>query len=485
MDDRKISDLVHDIDAAILSLRQTDAVTALAGIERETTDWPWGFFTWGQNKRILERYFFVINERHLSGSKIDFCLLVCAMEFDRAKSVFQNLTIDRSDSYVRYLYVMACVSTTDDSAARDAALDALGACEAGSFVFERLVQAYEMACEGQDPGLALGLLDRFATSRNASPAMRVLSGIRHVQAGRADLANQDWMIAAQHAVSMLPPMRGIKTLVPFEGLDALNGVDWRAWHRQVSKLEFLTGDAADDSDFVFLASCDDKYFQQYGALWIAALDVSNPGGNVHVNIINPTDQTKGAVEGLKTKHKSIHLNFSFEKSHMATRSYYACSRFFIAPLVMERYARKLIITDLDIVVGGSGKDLSRALERHSVGMRVDQGWRLPWQKYIADFVCLNCDDPAGRFISLVNAFLAKAFVEKGDDIWWVDQAALFSVVSLLTSGAEPFDMFDPRDVTEDLIHYGGINFDGKLGWLAGTKLERMQAALADMTIKRG
>ena len=106
-----------------------------------------------------------------------------------------------------------------------------------------------------------------------------------------------------------------------------------------------------DSDYKVVFSCDDVYFNKYGFYNLLSCD--KVGHDTHVHLINPSEQTILALENLHLKNNH---SFSFENidiksvNYYQLKTYYYCSRFFIANFLLEHSdIKKIIITDADVI----------------------------------------------------------------------------------------------------------------------------------------
>jgi hypothetical protein len=97
-------------------------------------------------------------------------------------------------------------------------------------------------------------------------------------------------------------------------------------------------------------SCDDIYFQKFG---IDNLNSCIYSGLIpHCHLINPSDNTKQEI----LKFNSNNVSFSIEKLNIdqfkkhQLKTYYYCSRFFIARDLFDRFeVESLWICDTDVI----------------------------------------------------------------------------------------------------------------------------------------
>lgn len=99
-------------------------------------------------------------------------------------------------------------------------------------------------------------------------------------------------------------------------------------------------------------SCDQKYFEKYGIFNLLSCNKINY--DVHLHLINATDDFKRLRDSLQN-NLSIKFTVSLENvdlnsiSQDQLKTYYYCSRFFIANDLFENYnLEKIYITDADV-----------------------------------------------------------------------------------------------------------------------------------------
>ena len=104
--------------------------------------------------------------------------------------------------------------------------------------------------------------------------------------------------------------------------------------------EFPTGE-------VLFASCDTKYFNDFGIpLAYSCNDTSN---NLHLHVMHPSEDDYGTAAVLKND-LDIDFTVSFEEGGPKTREYYSCNRFIIAPHMINNGVEKMLIIDTDCLV---------------------------------------------------------------------------------------------------------------------------------------
>ena len=103
---------------------------------------------------------------------------------------------------------------------------------------------------------------------------------------------------------------------------------------------------------VVFAACDSKYFMDHAGPFLYS--ASNNEFNVHIHVVNPTDEVLSYAAILNSTSKT-HTTFTFHDVSLDNlkseerRAYYACTRFEIAPHLL-RFAEKMLILDVDCLV---------------------------------------------------------------------------------------------------------------------------------------
>ena len=174
--------------------------------------------------------------------------------------------------------------------------------------------------------------------------------------------------------------------------------------------EFPTGE-------VLFASCDSKYFNDFGIpLAYSCNEVKN---NLHLHVMNPNEDDYGTATVLKND-LDIQLTVSYEEGGPKTREYYSCNRFIIAPHMIANGVDKLMIIDTDCLVMNkyewSDADLGLYLRDPLPGT---VGWEKEGTNVAAGIVLYTKK-------SLPFAQEVAHALSTNELIWFIDQVALWS-----------------------------------------------------------
>lgn len=102
---------------------------------------------------------------------------------------------------------------------------------------------------------------------------------------------------------------------------------------------------------VVFAAADKKYFEDHASSFVYSADAA--GKDVHIHVINPDEDTFSLACILNATTK-VRTTFSFEDSAIPDnpdmrRTYYACLRFFVLPIIVQ-HAKKVLVLDIDCMV---------------------------------------------------------------------------------------------------------------------------------------
>ena len=190
------------------------------------------------------------------------------------------------------------------------------------------------------------------------------------------------------------------------------------------------------ADTVFFASCDGAYFEHFGRRFLEALAALPDPRPAHLHVIAPGEGIGERFEALAAE-VALPLGFSVEPpGRYRTATYFACSRFFAAPALLEAYGRPLVSLDIDIAVN---REIGRVL---GIGPGFDfacfnTGRTEPASVYQASVMGFG-DTPGGRdFVDALQRYCLPRLHEPDTLNWMLDQAALISVKSHFETSGRP------------------------------------------------
>ena len=190
------------------------------------------------------------------------------------------------------------------------------------------------------------------------------------------------------------------------------------------------------ADLVLAAACDGRYFQLFAPGFVRSAAAFLPGMTVHLHVIEPDAAALALFAELAQAAPA--LNLSTEPAGpYRSGAYYASSRFLIGPALIERYGKRLMLTDIDVEFVAPLDDLVAATAGCDfAGFRHDGAG--PCSRYPA---VLTLWDPgvAGRaLLDRVGRFVLSKLSIEWPFNWMLDQAALGSVLRWARGGQTPF-----------------------------------------------
>ena len=172
----------------------------------------------------------------------------------------------------------------------------------------------------------------------------------------------------------------------------------------------------------FLASADTAYFTKFSSGLIRSfLEYRNDESALLICIINPSDDAKFWV----AEHKSelaVSGVFFAHTFGPDNKTYYASSRFLLAPQLLELLDCGVFHIDVDTLFTAPTRTLSLGIE-HLDAAFTEQDWRLPWQKCQAGKVFMG-NTPAGHLMAEVISTYCKTVYNEALDQWFLDQNGL-------------------------------------------------------------
>lgn len=188
---------------------------------------------------------------------------------------------------------------------------------------------------------------------------------------------------------------------------------------------------ADDCDVVHLIACDLNYYYKFvSAAFRSMRENSGLKTRFHVHICNPDDEVEAHLQELNDALGGK-LGWSFseepylfdEKSCRLT--YLTCLRFLVAPAVMSRYGKPILITDADQIVVQPLVNIFEISCRSDIGVIVSQELSFNIFSVVpANVLIASPTHGAFRFMSAVHAYLSERIRSKDSLLWHLDQAAL-------------------------------------------------------------
>jgi hypothetical protein len=180
-----------------------------------------------------------------------------------------------------------------------------------------------------------------------------------------------------------------------------------------------------------LASCNDRYFDRFGANFIASGRKFLPDAAIHIHVSNPSEESRRlmaapAVGGAVT--------FSCEETPDEA-CIFACKRFLLAPEVMRARQSDLLISDIDVEFTDDTISLAGFMAGHDGGL-FERRNVSPMEICHCSLAYFRHTANAQRFLSVLAGYIEAKLATDDLRLWMLDQCALF-VVSRRAMRNEP------------------------------------------------
>lgn len=140
---------------------------------------------------------------------------------------------------------------------------------------------------------------------------------------------------------------------------------------------------------IVLFSCDDLYFKKFGIFNI--ISCNEVGHDIHFHIINPSKESLELFNNIKSKLR-IQYSYSTELletkdlNFYALKSYYYCSRYYVATFLFENtLVEKIHIVDTDAIFN----DKIVMKENIDLSLEYNDQYNNLWQKIMAGYVFIE------------------------------------------------------------------------------------------------
>jgi hypothetical protein len=177
---------------------------------------------------------------------------------------------------------------------------------------------------------------------------------------------------------------------------------------------------------VFFASCNGIYFDHFARPFLAALARLPEPRPVHLHVIEPTAESMAAFPGLAAD-AGVAVGLSTEAAgRYSSCTYFACSRFFVAPRLIEAYGGPVVSLDIDIAIRPEIQRLY-GLESTLDFACFNTGRTEPASVYQASVMVFTATPNGRAFIDGLQRYCLPKLGQPDAVNWMLDQAALISV----------------------------------------------------------
>ena len=196
-----------------------------------------------------------------------------------------------------------------------------------------------------------------------------------------------------------------------------------------------------DSDFIYLCSCNDLYLERFGPAILDTVEGCGIATALHLHVVDPTAATLARIETLRARAERVAIGYSsehFRHEHAGgyrSAAYYASARFARAHAIAERYARDLLILDIDTERLADLGPLLETMRTYELGY-FSCGDIEPWLICRGAVVYIRRSASSVLFAELLCKYIVAKIERSG--FWGLDQAALYVVSRYMQTRHPPF-----------------------------------------------
>lgn len=213
----------------------------------------------------------------------------------------------------------------------------------------------------------------------------------------------------------------------------------------LSHFEWLLKANATNNEYVVLISCDGKYFRSYAIIAIESV-LNMTQSVVHVNLINPEKDDLHLLNAIAEKYKG---RVSITKQtfiNSNARCFYACSRFFIVPTLIQEYNCPIMTLDADSsFIADIPKDLLKKMLKADFSYKSVMEAPLthfPWRHLAVGITLFNNTKGGRNFAAILRSYLTSIFILDADSnsYWYIDQSAVVCLLKALKSELKTYNL---------------------------------------------
>jgi hypothetical protein len=197
------------------------------------------------------------------------------------------------------------------------------------------------------------------------------------------------------------------------------------------------------ADFIYLCSCNDLYLERFGATILAALDRCGIASVLHLHVVDPTAATAGRIDALRARAERVAIGHSGEHFRhqqaggYRSAAYYASARFARAHAIAERYAKDVLILDIDTERLTDLGPLLETMRAYELGY-FSCGDIEPWLMCRGAVVYIRRSARGTLFAELLSKYIVAKIEQSG--FWGLDQAALYVVSRYMRARHPSFEI---------------------------------------------
>lgn len=193
-------------------------------------------------------------------------------------------------------------------------------------------------------------------------------------------------------------------------------------------VEFLGEWRDGGAEPVFLCCCDQRYFRRFAAELSRSVAVHRPNAVLHFHVSAPQEADIAWARELAAQHRSLFLNLTVERTPLfAHPVYYACNRFLVLPVLLERYGRAVVTLDADSVLLDDLHEIIDAA-RGSDFACFNTGRNEPSSVFQATIMYFAASPGTRRFLDILGRLVLAKLAMPPVLSWMLDQGALYSAI---------------------------------------------------------
>jgi hypothetical protein len=228
--------------------------------------------------------------------------------------------------------------------------------------------------------------------------------------------------SADDSLYSLPSDKGAITVRSAKQIDTME-------KKEHDEIIFDESNTHEKSDVVTVVASDSKYFLLFFDIYQKSFKANNGDYLLHFHIVNPDTDVKAKIADHQSNHSGVNFSYSNAVNTKNIKAFYASLRFLIAKQLLNYYECPLLITDIDAGFTGKLSHFNFEKQRSDISFKLRKDSKLfPWRLIPAGTVVINNTDGATRFLDYFSSYFYTIYADgEGNDIWWVDQSALYSL----------------------------------------------------------
>jgi hypothetical protein len=209
--------------------------------------------------------------------------------------------------------------------------------------------------------------------------------------------------------------------------------------RQVEAPEFLLSLGDDDvvpavafddrtlpsGKFVIAAACDGRYFVNFAPLLAASVaQTEGDRAILHINVVDVDPAAEACIKELEEAYPNLRVSQQAGQIVGRASAYYACNRFLLAPALLDRYQRPMVIVDIDVTLKQDLANLLPFMEDLDIAL-FEWANPIPSMRCFCMLAASSNTSTARQFLRVLGRYLLQKLGQGA--LWMTDQASLWSV----------------------------------------------------------